>query len=388
VSAGGARALTAVVIAALAFLAACGGGELPELDALDAEPWMAAGAFDFVAEEDGAQLSMPITIPGGGRGFALYVEVAGCAQVARLETGAFEGEAARVWVSDLERGVSCTRCAERFSVIAGSGLVVHDPIEPEDLDATLRFGRVDCETLTKLPPGEPASLRLWARALPVAREVEPLPLAFLHGAASPWAAPQDAERLAAAVGELLVGAGLEVALVRSSAHAALDAPLEWFEGTPEVLPSLAVNEQAVNIAFAGCLAHVHPLLGNRVPLEGFVPRVPALGSPGAAVYLRHLGCGGSGGSVTRRSVDAQARLVAHELGHFLGLYHPEDADGQRDRLPDTNADTLMTAPPADLEGPRFSPLQAARMRLHAALLAQGLPRRAPLPTTGGAEGAP
>lgn len=136
---------------------------------------------------------------------------------------------------------------------------------------------------------------------------------------------------------------------------------------------LGSNHREVKIAFTGCQERVHPLLGSRVLLDGFVPRVPALGSPGAAVYLRHLGCSRNGGPVIRRSVDAQARLLTHELGHFLGLYHPEDADGQHDRFPDTDGDTLMALQRRARESPYFSPLQAARMRLHAALIAQGLP---------------
>jgi hypothetical protein len=46
--------------------------------------------------------------------------------------------------------------------------------------------------------------------------------------------------------------------------------------------------------------------------------------------------------------DTLAAIVAHELGHYLGLYHVAESDGRPDRLVDTSPDqlNLMRAMPA------------------------------------------
>lgn len=67
------------------------------------------------------------------------------------------------------------------------------------------------------------------------------------------------------------------------------------------------------------------------------------------------------------------RLIAHELGHYLGLYHSVEEDGTVDRLDDTGADNVMFWRPASVASPAFSTSQFRVMRRHPAVRWDGAP---------------
>ena len=314
-------------------------------------------------------------LEGGAEGFALFAEVDGCAQVARLE------DDTKAWVDALESGASCAACEARFSVIAEAGLLVHAPPEPSAGPAQLRLGKIECGTLTRTQPRDdtpPSSVRLWRRELPVRPENPIVSLRFHHGAYSSWASETDSEVLLEAVSELFAASGIQVVLDASSDRVVPES-LPWYEGDPSALePLTSPDDGVVDVVFAGCLEHVHPELGTRSTLDGLVPRIPAQGSPGAGIFLRGRACTAASLGPAPTSLDSQSRILAHELGHYLGLYHaprtPEEAEAA-EGLDDAGDDNLMHANPALILNPVFSPAQAERMRLHAALLGEPMPDR-------------
>ncbi|MEY4514251.1 MAG: hypothetical protein RLZZ450_6373 [Pseudomonadota bacterium] len=71
-----------------------------------------------------------------------------------------------------------------------------------------------------------------------------------------------------------------------------------------------------------------------------------------------------------------AAVMAHELGHFLGLLHVREADGRQDTLADTDADVanlMSTRPSAGAK--QLTEFQISIARRHAALAVSRWSRR-------------
>lgn len=66
-------------------------------------------------------------------------------------------------------------------------------------------------------------------------------------------------------------------------------------------------------------------------------------------------------------VRTQARVLAHEIGHYLGLYHTVELDGLADTLDDTTADNTMNPRPTLATAAGFTPSQGRVMRMHPAV---------------------
>ncbi|MEM1025751.1 MAG: hypothetical protein AAGJ19_18900 [Myxococcota bacterium] len=317
------------------------------------EDWRFLGALSF-EPEDGQALTASVVLGGGAGGFALLAELDGCANIARLEDES-------VWVERLERGPSCQDCRGAFSMVAGRGLWVHAPRPAREGLIEVRLGRIDCRTLIPARPEEGGRIKLWARALPADRNVS-LAVVLREG---PDASPLDPEALLARAGAYFQDTGVELMLRRNVQEASLPRHVEWFEGAPESLPSKRHGHGLVEVLRTGCLERVHPQLGSRRTLDGLVPRVPALAGPNGAVYLRQLACGGTSKRPLERSLEQEAKLLAHELGHYLGLHHVDEGQGRED--------ALMRVDPLSGEAHSFSPDEARRLRLHAILVADSLP---------------
>ncbi len=353
---------------ALALAAACGLSCGAPVDSRTS-PWTFLGEHSFAPS--GALLLGPkLQIPGGAAGFAMLVEADACVQVARLKSEALV-------VRTLESGPSCKDCSERFSLIAGDGMLVHHPPQAGEGPAELVLGQMRCTTLTPARPSvdAPARFSAWWRPLPQLPAEAPVQLIFRHGPFSAQADRASTEALFRAVRALMAPAGIAATLRASDEAPAIPASTRWFEGDPAELAALVDPPSApVQVVFAGCIERVHPELGSSTVLDGLVPRVPGLSATGAGIFLRGRDCFPGESAPVPWPVAVQARRVAHELGHFLGLYHSVEVNGESDKLPDTGRDDNLMAPNPNLvERPVFSPLQAARMRLHAALAAEGTP---------------
>jgi hypothetical protein len=81
------------------------------------------------------------------------------------------------------------------------------------------------------------------------------------------------------------------------------------------------------------------------------------------VFIKGAPCA-KGAAPAYWSAGALQKILLHELGHFLGLYHSTEANGQTDHLDDTDEDNLMHHAPLTLPSPGFSLQQIAVLRAH------------------------
>ncbi len=333
-----------------------------------ASAWVEVATTRFASDGE----SELVTLPAQGQVAALALRVTTdpgvCFQLSALVDG---GGATRV--EGRSSGPFCRDCELRFSVALESGVFVlpADAVALAGEGVSLRFGQVDCETLTPLhdldnrPP-----LRIDVQA--IAAEHEIIDLRFLVAADSILAGDSARQQaILAALTDELASAGLTPRLV---AVVDLDAPAEdirFHAGDHAALADLVQDvparaESTIDVVFAGCLLYDDPIFGPARPLEGYTPRIPGGAGPADGVFMPGRDCLAIGPGQLDLPVEAQAHVLAHELGHYLGLYHAVEADGLLDQLDDTDANNIMHYRPGLATSLGFSSTQARVMQTHPA----------------------
>ncbi|MCB9584627.1 MAG: hypothetical protein H6718_04485 [Polyangiaceae bacterium] len=290
-----------------------------------------------------------VRLPTSTEGVALRVtaEPGVCFELSGAESQAGEVLAQRF------AGQECSDCAARTSVAAEAGVF----ILPEA--AQVRFGVVDCETLN--PRGIAAGgldVDMQPLAEPASRE---LPLRLYLASDSELTSDTDRERMLAAVDAELVGSGLTSRVTGVERLTAPGAPLRFHAGDASELALLLAeapqHEREIRVVIAGCLEYADPLFGPPVALDGYTPRV--LGGAGAAdgVFLPDVDCTSS--RPLSLTPEARGRVLAHELGHYLGLFHTDPASD--------DADNLMHPKPALATAHGLTPTQVEVLLRHPVL---------------------
>jgi hypothetical protein len=355
------------------------------------------GTPELAADGRSAQLTVPL--PGGSGAAALRVsDPSGAALCVQLDSVVAPDGTPWVTSAAGDLGPYCLACPQRVSVGVGYGLFIlpsDDPAPPVLPDALeVVAGIRDCSTLLPTATGTGTStatanhLRIEGRfpstVEPARAGVIWLGLAFLGG--SPLADP--ATRAAVLpetlleVNALLAPGALQVVVARTRTvdHQAgaleltrgqggpLDALYAEVLGTGDCTPP-AVEDGWVPVVFAGCIRIADPLQQTTSEPDGMTPGIPdGFPPPGRAqgIYLKGLSCR-PGMAPIDWTPSMLGRLLAHELGHYLGLYHSVEADGTVDQLADTDANNLMYYSPLTLTAPTFSPSQFRVMRRHPAI---------------------
>ncbi len=366
------RALALVVLVACA-LAACGDTPVAAVapctpdDFEPAPAWTPVAAVTF----DARGLSPAVDTADGYLSLALS-DAARCVQV---DTGA-----------PSDRGPFCTQCPQRQSVAVGGG-VFSFPSAPPRVEGpvTVTFGLRDCATLTPAARGDAALGATLRRA--VTRAHDPRERAVLRvdvaAFGDVWAAaPDGAEALLRAATAELTDARVTL---RIASHCALAAPADelvvrdrshdeiarWTSLARARCPALARvdGDPRLTLLVAPCAWRRDTLLGESATLDGYTTHVPGgfvEGEAADAVVLS-AGCG-----ATLPRVDGVplglARALAHEVGHYLGLYHTREIDGVEDNLDDTRGDANLMNPSPLVAGARgLTAQQAEVMRWHPSL---------------------
>lgn len=365
-------------------------------EAASLAPWRAAWTTvgDVPLDDQGVGGWVEVPFGTGTRGVALRVtDASGKAACVQLqEVNDSEGGA---WVTppaSLEDyGPYCRGCPERVSVGVGAGLYVlpsGDRTAPLPSGLRVRAAARECATFLPTRPGEhPERLRLEALALPEVDEAREgvvlLEVAITSGSVFHEDEAPLPTDLAAALDEVntwLRPGRLSVRPVRVR-RVDVEDPLDFQRGDHTALErlfstlhacdegGLAPDDSQVPLVLAGCLRLTDPVLNKTSEPEGFVPGIPdGLAAPGRAhgVFIRGRGCRDSSPRISWPT-GYLAKLIAHELGHYLGLYHAVEEDGTADLLGDTGADNLMHYRPSSVTAPAFSASQFRIMRRHPAV---------------------
>ncbi|HEX7670080.1 MAG TPA: hypothetical protein VF395_10875 [Polyangiaceae bacterium] len=364
-----ARARGAVLFGAT--LAACGAAETVPPTVTDASTWVAVGTAS--PDSNGETPEWRVSWQDGETGLALEATASpfACFQLDELAD-----DAGHVFVGPPEWGPFCDNCEERVSAAAGGGLFVlpsrAGAFRPSK-SLGFRFGLRDCDTLTEVDPASP-SVTLTVRAKPLfstpSRGVVPLRLfvtpasVFYDASASP-----SLEGVLGAIAAELSPAHLTtqmVEVVRLPAGAPSDAAFSRADPSAlsALLPKKTSGAPAVPVVLAGCLRLSDSVLGTVTEPEGYTPHIPGGAGPADAVFIHGSVCGAPTPVPVAWSATALARVAAHEIGHYLGLYHSVEADGTTDRLDDTDQNNLMYFRPSDATSTGLSAEQREVLRRH------------------------
>jgi hypothetical protein len=299
---------------------------------------------------------------------------------------------AEAWVGPddaANSGDFCTDCEQRVSIGSGYGWW----ILPSAAEAALlissvsaRLSLYDCLTLTAQgravdsPAELELELRSWSPPAPSA--TLQLPLAVVL--ASRYGLSEDDRLLPdalAALQRIWAAADIQIMPEPSLEIAAPDQPVVFSAADNSALVSLAHRARAVLasrsrdaswpvLVLTPCLRRLDLISSGQTEPWALTPHLPggaAVGDEPDQIFIAAERCEGLSPAARFSDAAQLGSIMAHELGHYLGLYHVAEPDGREDALPDTDMSdaNLMRATPSPT-ATELSITQIAIARRHSA----------------------
>ena len=340
----------------------------------DGGGWTTLDAMPVAADGSAADLRLPWGDGQAGVALAVSASPFQCFQLDSLTD-----DDGVVYVPPDQWGAYCTSCDQRVSVAAGGGLFVLPSRAGTFQPAAalhVRFALRDCVTLTQstttTDAGAPAVFTVRERPLGPPSTHGTVSLRVIVTPASVFyepAADAALDAALAAVNDQLSAVGIAATwgeAIRLPATAGSDATFSRSDPDPllPLLDGTTGTGATIPVVLAGCLLLSDPLAGTPYEPLGYTPHIPGGAGPADAVYIKGSLCGTPQPVAENWTAAAFGRVAAHEIGHYLGLYHSVEADGTTDQLANTGADNLMNYDPSVSTATGLTAEQGEVMRRH------------------------
>lgn len=332
--------------------------------------WMSLGVVPITAGST-ADVVLPVLPPGGALVLRADAGADRCLQLVSWVIGGVDV------LANTAFGPFCDNCEERSQVAVGPSLFVLPTASVSRAGpGSLRVGLRDCPTFGSTTDAASVALSVLVRPeIPVKGSLRLRPVRL---GGSPFvASASDLAPLLAALSETFAPVGIDLSSEPPCDATTVSGDLAFVSGNHQSLGAAESASHAscppilgtVPVLFGACLQETS-VTGQTSELDGYTPHVVG-GADGAvadAMFIKGALCGTPTPVPVAWAPAALARIVGHELGHYLGLFHSVEADGTVDLLPDTTSDNLMYYRPTVVVTPTFSPMQGAVMRRHPRVL--------------------